>query len=123
MNLSDGLINTMGWWGMFIGVVLATYIWRGLGVLLAGHISQNSEIFRWLSCVTYAMVGALTVKLILFPTGLLMQVPISFRVSVCIGCVALNLFLRMSLMQSLLFGSALMAGFGLYLQYQHFFSI
>ena len=54
----ESLLPQFGWWWIFIFVVLATYFWRGLGVLLAGHVSQDGEIFKWLSCVTYALVGA-----------------------------------------------------------------
>ena len=43
---------------------VGTYLCRAMGVKLSGHIHQESEIFRWLSAVTYAMVAALTVRLV-----------------------------------------------------------
>jgi hypothetical protein len=55
-----------------------------LGVYFSGKINQESELFKWLSAVTYAMVAALTVRIILLPVGLLATVPISIRLGVSI---------------------------------------
>jgi Branched-chain amino acid transport protein (AzlD) len=55
-----------------------------LGVYFSGKISQDSELFKWLSAVTYAMVAALTIRIILLPVGLLATVPISIRLGVSI---------------------------------------
>ena len=59
-----------------------TYFWRGLGVYFSGKISQDGEVFKWLSAVTYAMVAALTVRIILLPVGLLGTVPLFVRLMV-----------------------------------------
>jgi branched-subunit amino acid transport protein len=63
---------------------VGTYACRAVGVKLSDHIHQESEIFRWLSAVTYAMVAALTVRMILLPIGLLATVPLWIRVAVCV---------------------------------------
>jgi branched-subunit amino acid transport protein len=63
---------------------VGTYLCRAMGVKLSGHIHQESEIFRWLSAVTYAMVAALTIRLIFLPIGLLSTVPLYLRVLVCL---------------------------------------
>jgi hypothetical protein len=55
-----------------------------MGVKLAGHIDQESEIFRWLSTVTYAMVAALTIRLVVMPVGLLATVPLYVRIVICV---------------------------------------
>ena len=73
-------------WGVWLGLTFAcvgTYACRAVGVKLSGHINQESEIFRWLSAVTYAMVAALTVRMILLPLGLLATVPLLLRVLIC----------------------------------------
>ena len=62
---------------------LGTYFCRSGGVLLSGHINQESEVFKWLSAVTYSMIAALTVRLIIMPTGALATVPVAIRILIC----------------------------------------
>jgi branched-subunit amino acid transport protein len=85
------LFNDAGMWGALIAACIGTYLWRGLGVYLSGKISQDSEIFKWLSAVTYAMVAALTVRIILLPVGLLATVPILIRLFVSIVALVVML--------------------------------
>ena len=78
------MFNDAGMWAALIAACLGTYLWRGLGVFLSGKISQDSEIFKWLSAVTYAMVAALTLRIILLPVGLLSTVPMYVRLTVSV---------------------------------------
>jgi branched-subunit amino acid transport protein len=117
MNIFDSMTPEFQWWTMLTLVVLGTYFWRGLGVLLAGHVSQDSEVFRWLSAVTYALVGALTFKLILLPIGQLAQVPIAYRILVSVVCLFYVVKFKAGLSRGLILGCILMAGYGLYMQY------
>jgi branched-subunit amino acid transport protein len=117
MQSIEQLMNHYGWWSVLLFVVLATYFWRGLGVLLAGHVSQDSEIFKWLSAVTYALVGALTFKLILMPIGILNDVPLTYRILVCIVCMYYMIRLKGTLSKGLILGSILISAYGLYLTY------
>ena len=78
------MFNDAGMWAALIAACIGTYFWRGLGVYLSGKISQDSELFKWLSAVTYAMVAALTVRIILLPVGLLGTVPIYIRLGVSV---------------------------------------
>lgn len=57
----------------------ATYIWRGCGTLFANRIRANSPPFNWTRCMAYAIVGALILKLILYPQGLLSATPLPSR--------------------------------------------
>lgn len=118
MNAFESSIAEFGWWAILLFVVLATYFWRGLGVLLAGHVSQNSELFKWLSTVTYALVGALTFKLILLPIGALAQVPMIYRIIVCCVCLFYMTKFKSGLSRGLILGSLLMTAYGLFLFYQ-----
>jgi branched-subunit amino acid transport protein len=98
-----------------IAACIGTYICRALGVKLAGHIDQESEIFKWLSAVTYAMVAALTIRLIAMPTGLLATVPLMIRLLIC----ALSIGVMVSsptkrLVPALLTGTALMLAYGVF---------
>jgi len=105
-------------WGVWLALSAAcigTYLCRAAGVKLSGHISQDSEIFRWLSTVTYAMVAALTVRMILMPLGLLATVPLLLRVLMCV----LSLAVMMSrpqrrLVPALLTGTLLMLAYGVW---------
>ena len=78
------MFNDAGMWAALIAACLGTYLWRGLVVFLSGKISQDSEIFKWLSAVTYAMVAALTLRIILLPVGLLSTVPMYVRLTVSV---------------------------------------
>jgi branched-subunit amino acid transport protein len=105
-------------WGVCLALSAAcigTYVCRAAGVKLSGHIHQDSEVFRWLSAVTYAMVAALTVRMILMPLGLLATVPVLLRVVIC----ALSLAVMVSspqrrLVPALLTGTLLMLAYGVF---------
>ena len=85
-NLETAFAIQQGWdaWLVLLAASLGTYICRAIGVRLSGQVNQDSEFFRWLSAVTYAMVAALTIRLIFLPVGLLSTVPLYLRVSICI---------------------------------------
>jgi branched-subunit amino acid transport protein len=107
--------DMQGWgtWLALSAACVGTYICRAAGVKLSGHINQDSEVFRWLSAVTYAMVAALTVRMILMPLGLLATVPLGLRVLIC----ALSLGVMVShpqrrLVPALLTGTLLMLTYG-----------
>jgi branched-subunit amino acid transport protein len=104
-----------GVWLALSAACIGTYICRAAGVKLSGHIHQDSEVFRWLSAVTYAMVAALTVRMILMPLGLLATVPVLLRVLIC----ALSVAVMMSspqrrLVPALLTGTLLMLAYGVW---------
>ena len=103
-------------WGVWIalaGACIGTYLCRAIGVMLAGKINQESEIFRWLSAVTYAMVAALTVRLIVLPLGLLDTVPLWIRILICVISVSIMLSKpQQRLVPALLIGTLLMVSYG-----------
>lgn len=61
----------------------ATYLWRGLGVLLSGRVRVESEIFTWVGCVAYAMVAALIASMVFVPTGTLAATLLPERLLAC----------------------------------------
>lgn len=103
-----------GWWLVLLLTAVGTYFWRALGVLISGHINQESEIFRWLSAVTYAMVAALTFRLILLPVGLLAQIPLYVRIFAALVGMAIMLSKPGRLVPALLVGSGLMIVYGIF---------
>jgi len=110
-------VDVQGWgvWLALSAACIGTYICRALGVKLSGHIHQDSEVFRWLSAVTYAMVAALTVRMVVMPLGLLATVPLLLRVLIC----GLSLAVMVShpqrrLVPALLTGTLLMLAYGVF---------
>ena len=104
-------------WGLWIALASActgTYLCRAIGVMLAGKINQDSEVFRWLSAVTYAMVAALTVRLIVLPIGLLDTVPLWIRILICLLSIGVMLSKpQQRFVPALLIGTLLMVSYGL----------
>jgi branched-subunit amino acid transport protein len=68
---------------LVVGCALATYLWRGLGMLISGRVSMNSGFFTWAGCVAYAMIAGLAVRIILLPTGTLAATPLPERLVAC----------------------------------------
>jgi branched-subunit amino acid transport protein len=105
-----------GWgiWLALAGACIGTYLCRAIGVLLSGKINQESEIFRWISAITYAMVAALTVRMIILPLGLLATVPVYLRISLCLLSFAVMISSpQRRLVPALLTGTLLLMTYGL----------
>jgi branched-subunit amino acid transport protein len=66
----------------------ATYMWRGLGVLLSGRVRVESGIFLWVACVAYAMVAALISSMLFVPTGVLGATTLPERLFSCAAALA-----------------------------------
>lgn len=72
-------------WGAYLLVLLvgflATEPWRWLGVLLAGRLSDDSEILIWVRSVATALVAGVIARLVLFPDGALAGLPLWLRLA------------------------------------------
>jgi branched-subunit amino acid transport protein len=111
--MTSTILSGWGLWIALLGATLGTYICRAIGVLLSNRINQDSEIFRWLSAVTYAMVAALTVRMVLMPVGLLSTVPIWIRILICLLSIAVMVSKpTRRLVPALLTGTLLMLSYG-----------
>ena len=113
MNTIQSALSGWGLWIALVGACLGTYFCRAIGVTLSQRINQDSEIFRWLAAVTYAMVAALTIRLIVMPLGLMATVPLWIRILIC----SLSIAVMMSrptrrLVPALLTGTILMVTYG-----------
>ncbi|HSK39638.1 MAG TPA: AzlD domain-containing protein [Arenibaculum sp.] len=65
-----------GWsWPLLLMVVGAavTYLWRALGVALAGRIDPGGPVFEWVGCVAYALLAGLIARMIVLPVGPLQE--------------------------------------------------
>jgi branched-subunit amino acid transport protein len=112
--MTNTALQGWGLWLALAGACLGTYVCRAIGVMLSGRINQDSEIFRWLAAITYAMVAALTVRLILFPVGLMASVPPWIRILICVLSIGVMVSKPTKrLVPALLTGTLLMVGYGI----------
>jgi branched-subunit amino acid transport protein len=113
MNTMANALSGWGLWIALIGASLGTYFCRAIGVMLSNSINQESEIFRWLAAVTYAMVAALTIRLIVMPLGLMSTVPLWIRILICVLAIGVMVSKPTKrLVPALLTGTLLMVGYG-----------
>ena len=67
------------WLALAVGAV-ATYVWRALGVVLAGRMAPTGPLVAWMGCVAYAMLAGLIFRMILQPIGPLAETSMLVRV-------------------------------------------
>ena len=92
-------------WLLLILCAAVTYMWRGLGVLLSGRISTSSEAFTWITCVAYAMVAGLIMRIIVMPTGLLATSLLTHRLLACVLGLAAYYLARRNLFVAVAVGA------------------
>jgi branched-subunit amino acid transport protein len=85
-------------WLLILACGAGTYLWRGLGVLLSGRIAADSELFKWVACVAYAMVAGLIMRIMVMPTGLLAQSLLAERAAACAVALAVFYLARRNLL-------------------------
>lgn len=66
-------------WLMVIGAIGATYLWRLLGALFSRRVNPESDLFLWITCVSYAMLAGLISRMVLLPVGPLVEVELWIR--------------------------------------------
>jgi branched-subunit amino acid transport protein len=66
-------------WLIVTLAIASTYLWRGLGVLLSRHIDPDGALFRWVTCVSYAMLAGLISRMTVLPLGALAATPLTHR--------------------------------------------
>ena len=66
---------------------VATYLSRFLGVLSSEKIKETSKIFRWFNCLAYSTLAALIARMVIFPSGALVEVDYSIRIIVLISSI------------------------------------
>lgn len=95
-------------WLLIAACGLGTYLWRGLGVALSGRIGLDSELFQWATCVAYAMVAGLIVRIILMPAGLLAESLLPDRLVACAAALAAYYAARRNLLAGVTAGSVVL---------------
>ena len=79
-------------WLLVLAGIGATYLWRALGVLLSARIDPEGPTFRWVTCVSYAMLAALIARMILQPLGALADTVLIDRL-IALACALVIFFL------------------------------
>jgi branched-subunit amino acid transport protein len=87
----------------------ATYFWRAFGVAVGGRIDPNGKAFEWFACVAFAVLAALIVRLILFPSGGLSELPTLVRAGAAGLAVAVFFGLRKNVLLGCLSGAGAIA--------------
>jgi len=100
----------IGW--MILACGLATYLWRGFGVLLSGRLDPKSAMFEWVSCVAYALVAGLIARIIVAPSGLLAQTALADRLLACAAALLAYHLAGRNMFVALVCGLALFVGAG-----------
>jgi branched-subunit amino acid transport protein len=69
---------------------LATYLWRGPGVLISASIPPGGALFTWVSCVAYAVIAGVVSRMLVMPAGVLAETTMPER-AIC-SAVALAVY-------------------------------
>jgi branched-subunit amino acid transport protein len=74
--------------------VAATYFWRALGVAFSARVAPEGALFRWLTCVSYAMLAGLISRITILPLGSLADTPLVFRLGAMAVAIAVFFLVR-----------------------------
>ncbi|MFD2239020.1 AzlD domain-containing protein [Aureimonas populi] len=101
------------WWP-FLFIILAgwlpTDIWRYLGVLSSGNLSESSPVLQLVRSIATALVAAVIARLVLYPTGSLALLPDAVRVGAMAGGFLAFLLLRRSIVLGLVVAELILIG-------------
>ena len=67
-------------WFLVMLAVLGTFSWRFLGVVIGDRIPKDSIWSIWINAVAYAMVAGVMTLLVVFPTGLVVEIGMGWRI-------------------------------------------
>lgn len=88
---------------------IVTYSIRALGFIGAGFLKEDSQIFVLANYISYALVGALVVALLVTPHNALMEIPLSWRIAVALICAVIYACYRKHLLLWILIAVSIMA--------------
>jgi hypothetical protein len=83
-----------GYLTLILAGFLATEVWRWLGLAVGSRLDVSGAPFLWVRAVATALVSGLVTRMVFFPTGALMEVPLTQRLVAFVGGVAAYLLLR-----------------------------
>ena len=88
------------WLTIFLAA-FATFSWRFSGLILSDYIRPDSLLMKWINAVAYAMVAAVLMRILVFPTGILATTPLDYRLA-CLAVGLLLMFLTQKLWVAIL---------------------
>ena len=94
---------------------LATFSSRFLGVITSEKIKENSKIFRWFNCLAYSTLAALIARIVVFPSGVLIEVDYLVRFIVIILSILIFYLTKKNLVYPTIFSAIIMALINSYL--------
>jgi len=97
-------------WLIVFGCGLATFAWRGLGVLVVRRIDPGGAFFKWVTCVSYAMVAGLIFRMLAMPESELASVGLPIRLGAVAIAFAAYFGFGRRLVAGVLAGSLSLAG-------------
>ena len=94
---------------------IATYLSRFLGVLSSEKIKETSKIFRWFNCLAYSTLAALIARIVIFPSGTLIEVDYLIRFIVIVISIVIFYLTKKNLVYPTLFSAIILSLFSSYL--------
>ena len=89
-NMSAGMI-----WMLLLLAIASTYLWRGLGTVIAARIDPESKLFQWIACIAYGLLAALISRIVFLPVGILEKTELIDRLgAVVFGFIVFFIFKR-----------------------------
>ena len=93
----------------------ATYISRFLGVVTSEKISETSKIYRWFNCLAYSTLAALISRMLVFPSGDLMDTSYLIRIMVILVSILIFYVTKKNLVYPTVFSAIIMTMLNSYL--------
>jgi hypothetical protein len=100
-----------GLWPYLLVIVagyLPTDVWRLLAVIFARRLDEGSEAMIFVRAVANAMVAGVIARLVLFPSGDLVGVPLAIRAGAVAVSFLVYFLARRSMLVGVLAGEAIM---------------
>lgn len=104
-------LNGSGLWPYLLVIFagfLPTDIWRWLAVIFARRLDDDSELMIFVRAVATAMVAGVITRLVLFPTGDLISIPLVIRAGAVAGGFFTYFLARRSTLIGVIAGEAIM---------------
>ena len=90
---------------LILACAAGTYLWRALGVAVAGRLDPDGEIFSWMGAVALAMVAGLVARMLVEPVGVLATTNLSQRLgATACALVVYFVLMRRNLLAGVLSG-------------------
>jgi len=97
-----------GYLSLFLAGILATEVWRWLGLVVGNRLDVAGAPLQWVRAVATALVAGLVTRMVIFPAGALANVPLAVRLVAFAGGIALYFACRRNLAAGVAGGAGLL---------------